>query len=401
MPWRESSAVDERVRFVAAEAEQEVSMAALCRAFGISRTTGYKWLRRHAAEGAAGLVERSRAPRQHPHALTGAMEERIVAARAVHPTWGARKLRAWLGRDEELASVPAASTIGEVLRRAGLLVPRRRRSRTPVWVQPLARASDVNAVWTADFKGQFRVGDGQLCYPLTIADLCSRYLVRCQGMASIDGVYTRALFEAAFREYGLPLVLRTDNGWPFASHGIGGLTALSIWCIKLGITPERIAPGHPEQNGQHERMHRTLKHETATEPFGPAASLRAQQELFERFRTVFNNERPHEALDFQTPASRFVPSPRPYPDRLPEVDNSQADLVRRVRSNGEIKWRGHLLYIGAALEGEHIGLTALSDRYWQVSFGPITLGVIDDAKRCLLPGQTSPISVNDVAGPKC
>jgi len=401
MPWKETCGVDERVLFVSARAQQEEGMAALCRAYGISRPTGYKWLRRYEAEGASGLVERSRAPHSHPQAVSAAMEERVLAARRAHPTWGARKLRVLLARQDERGLLPAASTIGELLRRAGLVVPRRRRTRTPAWTAPLAHAIAPNTVWTADFKGQFRVGDGQLCYPLTIADGCTRYLLRAQVLRSVEGTPVRALFDAAFREYGLPLALRTDNGPPFASTGVAGLSSLSIWWVKLGITPERIEPGHPEQNGRHERMHRTLKHETAKAPFGPAASLRAQQAVFDQFRVSFNNHRPHEALDQQTPASLYRPSSRAYTGRVPELDYDAVDAVRRVRHNGEVKWRGRLVYVGSVLAGEPIGITALDERFACLTFGPITIGLLDNHTGRVLSRPDPHRPVNNVVGPKC
>jgi transposase InsO family protein len=323
----------------------------------------------------------------------------VLAARAAHPTWGPRKLLAWLQARRERGlepplTLPAASTVGELLRRSGLVVPRRRRARRVPWASPLAHAAAANAVWCADFKGQFRTGDGALCYPLTISDGCSRYLLRCVGLAAIDGARVRPLFEATFREFGLPEALRTDKGPPFASVGLGGLSPLSVWWVKLGIVPERIAPGHPEQNGRHERLHRPLKRDTATPP---AATPRAQQVAFDRFRQAYNAERPHEALGQRPPASAYSPSARPYPERLREPEYPHADAVRRVRSTGQIRWAGRLVYLSESLIGEPVGLTALDDRHWQLAFGPLVLGVLDAAVgRVHRPG-----SVNHVVGPKC
>jgi len=392
--------MDERMQFLAAVMRGEEGMAALCRAYEISRKTGYKWLARYKEEGGVGLTERSRAPRTHPQAVSAAVEATVLAARAAHPTWGPRKLLAWLapqahqtasapvaaGAGAPVAAgavLPVASTVGVLLRRAGLVVPRRRRQHTPRWTAPLAHADagGPNAVWCADFKGQFRTGDGALCYPLTITDACSRFLLRCQGEPAIDGTRVQALFDATFREFGLPLTIRTDNGAPFASTGVGGLSRLSVWWLKLGITPERIAPGRPDQNGRHERMHRTLKKETAVPPFGPAATLRAQQDRFDAFRTEFNTERPHEALGQVPPATLYSPSLRPYPTRLRELEYPHADAVRQVRQNGELRWHGQLIFLSESLAGEPVGLTALADeRYWQVTFGPLVLGVLDLAR---------------------
>ncbi len=381
MPWKETCAMDERMQFVTACLREEGDMATLCRVYGISRTTGYKWLARYQAEGAPGLVERSRAPHTHPQAIGAVVEATLLAARAAHPTWGPRKLVAWLERKQPSVELPAQSTVGALLARAGLVVPRRRRPRTPPWTAPLAHADagGPNAVWSIDFKGQFRTQDGLLCYPLTISDGASRYLLRCQGLPAIDGARVRPLVEATFREYGLPHAIRSDNGPPFASTGVGGLTPLTVWWVKLGITPERITPGRPDQNGRHERMHRTLKHETVTPPHGPAATLRAQQRAFDRFRTEYNTERPHEALGQVPPATCYVPSSRPYPDRVREVEYPTADLVRRVRSNGELRWQGQLVFLSESLAGEPVGLTALDDQHYQVAFGPLVLGVLDRA----------------------
>jgi transposase InsO family protein len=267
---------------------------------------------------------------------------------------------------------PAASTIGAILQRAGLVVARRRRRRTPYATQPLAAATAPNVVWCADFKGHFRVG-GRYCFPLTITDAFSRFLVRCQGLTTERLGPTRAGFEAAFREYGLPLRMRTDNGSPFASRAVGGLSQLAIWWIKLGITPERIRPGHPEENGRHERMHRTLKDAVARPPRSEAT---AQQAAFDAFRLEYNTERPHEALGQQTPASRYIASPRALPATLADPAYPADFAVRRVHPNGTVKWVGTYAVLGAVLAGEAVGLEPVSDGAWQVWFGPIYLGLL-------------------------
>jgi hypothetical protein len=231
-----------------------------------------------------------------------------------------------------------------------------------------------NDVWSADFKGWFRTGDGARCLPFTLTDNASRFLLRCQAVAAADDAHVRPLFEAAFREYGLPRALRSDNGPPFASLAVAGLSRLAVWWIKLGIRPERIAPGHPEQNGRHERMHLTLAQETAQPPH---ATGRAQQRAFDCFRHLFNSERPHEALDQQPPATVYQPSPRPYPERVPELEYAGEDVIRRVRHNGEIKWRGTHLFVSECLAGELIGLTEVVDDCWRVRFGPVFLGWLD------------------------
>lgn len=400
MPWRETCPMDERTQFIAAWLRREEGVATLCRAAGISRKTGYKWIARYQAAGVAGLVEQSRAPHTHPQAVASAVEALVLAARAAHPTWGPHKLLAWLAPRHPDLGFPAASTVGERLRRAGLIVPRRARVVTPPWTAPLAHADagGPNTVWCADFKGPFRTGDGRWCYPLTLSDAASRYLLRCVAQPAIRGEWVRAICDAAFREYGLPLAMRTDNGPPFASVGLGGLTPLSVWWVKLGITPERITPGRPDQNGRHERLHRTLKRETATAPFGPAPTLRAQQATFDRWRADYNTERPHAALGQVPPARVYASSPRAYPRRLREVEYPAADAVRRVRTNGEIRWAGQLVYLSESLVGEPVGLTALDDRHWQLAFGPLVLGVLDQAT-----GQVRRVTkpVTHVPGTKC
>ncbi len=353
-------------------------MAELSRRYGVSRPTGYKWAERYEARGWEGLQDESRAPHQHPNAIAEGVEEAILELRRTHPTWGPRKLRARLERARPQWSWPVASTIGALLKREGLVAPRGRRRKTPPYAQPFAAAGTCNAVWCSDFKGWFRTGDGRRCDPLTMSDAYSRYLLRCQAVGRADGEHVRAVLEAAFREYGLPEAMRTDNGPPFAAPSLGGLSRLAVWWIRLGIRPERIAPGQPEQNGRHERMHRTLKAETASPP---AADRRAQQRAFDRFRREYNEERPHEALGQQTPASLYAPSPREYPARLQEMAYPAGCVLRRVREHGVISWKDHNVFLTHALSGEVVGLEALDERYYRVYFGPLLLGTFDSWKR--------------------
>ncbi len=291
-------------------------MAAVCRRFGVSRKTGYKWLDRYAQQGVAGLADQSKAPKRQAQAFPAEIEREILALRARYPTWGEDKLKARLERTNPDINWPAHSTIGALLKRHGLTHPgKRRRHATPS--SKLTSAKAPNQVWAIDFKGWFETGDGKRCDPLTISDTASRYLLRCQRVARSDTAHVRPLMEATFREYGLPTRILSDNGPPFASTGLAGLSRLSVWWIRLGIQLQRIDPGHPEQNGRHERMHRTLKAETATPP---ERNLRAQQRAFDRFRQIYNQERPHESLAMATPASVYQPSWRPYPERLPELE---------------------------------------------------------------------------------
>jgi len=374
MPWRETHVMEERLKFIGAYLDGEWNMTELCRAYGISRQTGYKLVTRYMAEGMDGLKDRSRAPHRHPNQTAREVAEQLVSAREAHPRWGPRKLRGWLMRKKPKTQWPAPSTIGTLLKSEGLVPGRRRVRHTPSCSGPLSDAGTANDLWAADFKGWFRTGDGQRCEPLTISDGFSRFLITCRAVARPDWIHTYPLFHRAFCDYGLPSVIRTDNGPPFASRGVGGLSRLSIWWIKLGIHPERIEPGQPQQNGRHERMHKTLKQETACPP---RATWRAQQLALQHFQEEYNFERPHEALDNDTPADHYTASPRSYPSRL-AVDYPDHYVVRHVRSNGEIKWNGELHFLGQALYGEPVGLEQVSDRYWRIYFGTVPLATMDD-----------------------
>jgi putative transposase len=373
MGWTETCAVDERMRFVMAIEERDEAFAAVCRRFGVSRKTGYKWLERYDEAGVAGLVDRSRAPLNHPQAMTSEIAARCVAVRRAHPTWGPVKVRAWLVRHVARTQWPAVSSIGELFDREGLTVKRRLRRRSPPSSAPFARCGAANDVWCMDFKGWFVTGDGTPCEPLTLSDAHSRYLLRCQALAHTDTEHVWPVLEAAFREFGLPLRLRSDNGPPFASCGAGGLSQLAVKVIKAGVVPERIAPGKPQQNGRLERLHLTLLQDTAKPP---AHSLRAQLARLRRFQRLYNEERPHAALGNDTPAEHYSVSPRPFDGILREPDYGGDHTVRRVRSNGEIKWQGHTVYISAALVGEPVGLLEEPDGDWAVSYGPVALGII-------------------------
>src|SRR6267378_1101660 len=352
MPWKTSGVMEEKLRFVFEHERQERTMTELCERFEITRQTGYVWLRRYREAGAAGLGEQSRAAHRHPNQMPEEIEQQVLGLRQAHMRWGPRKLKHILQRDEPGRSWPAASTIGALLQREGLVVARRKRSRTAPYTEPLAHADGPNRVWCADFKGWFRTGDGERIDPLTISDAHSRYLLRCQAVAKTDTARVQAIFEAAFREYGMPEAIRTDNGAPFASSAVAGLSRLAVWWIKLGIVPERIAAGHPEQNGRHERMHRTLKEEVAQPPAG---NRREHQRAMERFRQEYNQRRPHEALGMQTPAAVYEPSPRPYPARVPEPEYPSAMLVRSVHHQGQIRWKKHEIFLSEVLWGEQVG----------------------------------------------
>ena len=307
MGWMETCAMDERMRFMMAIEKQDEAFAAVCRRFDVSRKCGYKWVERYRAEGVVGLIDRSRAPLNHPQAMAAAIAERCLAVRRAHPTWGPAKVRAWLERRAPEIAWPAASTIGELFDCEGLTVKRRLRRRSPPSSAPFAHCGAANDVWCIDFKGWFLTGDGTHCEPLTLSDAHSRYLLRCQAMARGDDAHVWPVLDVAFREFGLPWALRSDNGPPFASRGAGGLSKLSVKVIKAGVARERIAPGKPQQNGRHERMHLTLLQDTAKPP---ARSLRQQMERFKEFQQIYNEERPHEALGNDTPAEHYAVSPR-------------------------------------------------------------------------------------------
>jgi putative transposase len=371
--------MEQRLEFVLQWLKHETSRAELCRAFEISRRTGYELVACYQAEGWDGLKPHSRAPRHHPNAIAEEVCAAVLRAKAAHPSWGPKKLKPLVDEPDTIQQQwPVASTRGAILTRAGLTVPRRQpRPHVPPRTQPFGSVSQPNDTWCADFKGWFRTADDVRCDPLTISDAQSRMLLRCQAMHhGTASKQVQPLFEATFREYGLPLRLRTDNGTPFATVGAGGLSELSIWWIKLGIIPERIDPGRPSQNGRHERMHRTLNEATAQPP---AATIRAQQARFDAFRTEYNTERPHEALGQKPPISYYAPSPRAYPKRLEAPSYPTADQVRQVRHNGEIRWSSSTIYVSTALIGEPVGIYEVADG-WLVRYGPIDLGLLDPSQ---------------------
>ena len=376
MPWNERTRMDERKRFIAAWSSREYTMTELCEVFGISRKTGHKWADRYVKEGMKGLDDRSRAPKSCPHRTDVECEEAVVIARKAHPSWGPRKLLVRLRERRPDWPWPATSTAGEILKRHGLVKARRRRRRRAPLAKPAVVAEKPNQLWTADYKGEFRLGDGQLCYPLTVADRTSRYLLGCATRSSTAGTEARPVFEGLFREFGLPEAILTDSGAPFASaQSVRRLTRLSVWWIKLGIQPIRIQPGHPEQNGCHERMHRTLKAETARPP---AANPGAQQRVFDSFRREYNEERPHEALAMKRPIELYEPSPRRYPAKVPEVSYPGHFEIRRVRRRGEIKWQGRRLFVSLPLCGETVGLEETDHGIWSLYFGSLLLGRYDE-----------------------
>jgi transposase InsO family protein len=363
--------MDQRVQFIADYQRDMFDVTELARRYGISRKTAYKWLDRYAAGGPAALYDQSRRPQHSPHAIAGTMAAALVAVRRRHPTWGAKKLLKIVATRHPTWVLPARSTVCNLLDRAGLVTTSRRRPVPTHPGRPLIPMTAPNGTWTADFKGHFKTRDGVYCYPLTIVDGCSRYLLACQGLLSTAIAVSRPIFLRLFQEYGLPQVLRTDNGVPFATTALGRLSTLSVWWIRLGILPELIAPASPQQNGRHERMHRTLKAE-ATRP--PSGNLQAQQTRFNRFRQEYNHERPHEALQQETPASCYTPSPRALPSRLAPMEYPGHFEVRRVSRNSGIRWHRHWVCVTHTLAGEYVGLEEVGDGLWDVYFGPVKLG---------------------------
>jgi putative transposase len=382
MPWRERSPMDERVQFISDYLRQLWTTSALCQRYAISRKTAYKWIARYEREGAAGLDTRSSRPHSSPQTTDRREVDAIVALRKQQPTWGGKKIVGVLHERHPTWTWPAVSTANDILKRHHLVVPRRRRPRLahPGYQQIAITAP--NAVWTVDFKGQFRTRDGHLCYPLTVCDAYSRFLIGCHGLLAPTTAATVSVFRRLFRTYGLPTAIRTDNGEPFAAASLARLSRLSVWWIRLGIAPRLIAPGAPYQNGAHERMHRTLKRET-TRP--PATTARSQQRRFNAFRRYYNTERPHEALGQQPPSRLYTPSARALPRALAALEYPAHYEVRRVTAPGVMSWHSRAITVSTVLVGEDIGLEPIDDGEWDLHFGPVRLGRFDERRRQITP----------------
>ena len=380
MPWKETSAMDQRVQLIADWLSGEYRKSELCRNYGISRPTADKWIERYDEQGAPGLEELGRAPHGHPNQTAEELRALIVQTKLQRQKWGPKKVLDWLRQHRPELKWPADSTAGEILKRAGLVQARRRRRRVAPYSEPFGECVAPNQSWSADFKGDFLLRNGRRCYPLTISDNFSRYLLLCRALPRPRYEEVQPWFEWVFRESGLPEVIRTDNGAPFASLALGGLSQLSKWWIKLGIKPERIQPGKPAQNGRHERMHKTLK-----EAVPPQSDLREQQRHYDPFQEEYNWERSHESLRRKTPGSVHCASPRSYPAKLPEVQYEPGVTVRQVRRRGAIKWQGQLIYLTHVLANEPVGLKPIDDDKWELRYSFHLLGIFDERTQNISP----------------
>jgi putative transposase len=385
MPWKECHVVDERLRSIARLLDGE-KMSALCAEFGISRKTGYKIYGRYKGCGVEGLTDRSRRPIRHANQLPLAVERLIVRLKREYPGWGAPKIRERLRRQYAPVQCPAISTVHAVLDRHGLVKRRKRRHRARGTL--LSQPMHPNELWCADYKGEFMLANRQYCYPLTITDFASRYLLSCEALSTTKETYAFAVFERAFKDFGLPLAIRTDNGVPFASaHALYGLSKLAVWWLRLGIQIERIKPGHPEQNGRHERMHLTLKTE-ATKP--AAANILQQQARFDDFIERYNQERPHQALAMKVPSEVYSRSERSYRG-LCELDYPFHDWTATVTHCGRICFKTRKINLSTVFAGQNVGVKQVDDRIWLVSFMNYDLGYFDD-ETCRLEPIENPFS---------
>jgi transposase InsO family protein len=382
MPWKETSVMDQKVQLIGDWLSGDYDKSELCRIYEISRPTADKWIARYEQRGLPGLAELGRAPHCHPNQTPEELRALIVQTKLRRQKWGPKKVLDLLRNERPELKWPADSTAGEILKRAGLVKPRKRRRRVAPYSEPFRECCAPNQSWSADFKGDFLLGNGRRCYPLTISDNFSRYLLLCRALQRPRQEEVQHWFEWVFREAGLPEVIRTDNGAPFASLALGGISQLSKWWIKLGIKPERIQPGKPSQNGRHERMHRTLK-----EAVAPQRNLQEQQRGYDPFREEYNWDRSHQALARKTPGSVHCLSPRSYPAKLPEVEYESGITVRQVRHKGQIKWRGELIYVSEVLAKEPVGLKPIDNDKWELRYSFQLLGVLDERNKNIIPAK--------------
>ena len=373
MPWQEVKPMDEKILFLSEYLKQACTFTELCSLYGISRKTGYKWVQRYEELGLDGLSDQSRKPHSHPAKIPYVIRQAIIDIRKRgRIKYGAKKIASVLQKEHPDWEIPSKTTIYNILKQEGLIHKKKRRRRVARMHYPFLPVHSPNDVWTTDFKGQFLTDDGKYCYPLTVMDYKTRYLLGCKSLTSTGTADVKKEFSRIFQEYGLPLRIRSDNGVPFAAATAGGLSALSIWWIKLGIIPERIEPGKPQQNGKHEKMHKTLK-----DSIVPSKNVESQQEIFNEFIDEYNNDRPHECLSQETPASHYYKSSRQFPDKIPEMEYPGHFLVSRIGSNGVLYKNNMAIYVNYCLGGERVGLDEVSDGIWDIYFGPVRLGYFD------------------------
>jgi transposase InsO family protein len=374
MPWKETDKIDEKLNFIIDWKKNEFSFAELCNRYQISRPTGYLLVNRYQLEGVEGLKEKSKAPFNTPHKTSEEMERFLLQLKCRFPKWGPAKIKDFLIVEGIKGNWPASSTIGEIYKRHGLVKPRKKRKKIVAHSEPLKHCLYPNAVWSADFKGHFKLKNKNYCYPLTITDNFSRFLFACDAFESPNCESTIKTFTRVFSEYGLPDAIRTDNGQPFCGLGAAGLTRLSIWFLKLGIIPERITVGAPQENGRHERMHRTLK-EAVIIP--EENTLSEQQEKFNAFIEEYNTLRPHSSLHGLRPQEVYTKSLRQFPEKLTELFYPDEFNLRKVKCNGEIKFSGKRYYVSELLHGETLGLEMIDENRAIVYFSKLKLGMID------------------------
>lgn len=377
MPWTEIRPMDSKMQFVSFALNGDLTMTELCSIFNISRKTGYKWVYRYIEHGVKGLINQSKAPKTIPHKTSEKITDFIVSYRKKHPSWGARKI---IQKAQQVApglEMPSETTISNIIKRQGLTNKKRKRRKLGHPGRPTATAKIPNDIWTTDFKGEFKTKDGQYCYPLTIMDEYSRFLIDCQGLKSTGYKGAFAVFKRAFKEYGLPSVIKSDNGIPFATTGIARLSKLSVWWIKLGIDPILIQPASPYQNGVHERMHKTLKYESTIPPSG---DLKAQQRRFNVWKKEYNFDRPHESLKGNSPSMIYKHSFKRYPSRIPKVEYPSHFEVRYVSANKCFRWNHNAVAISSTLIHEYVGLEEVMDGIWAVYFSWKRLGFLDERK---------------------
>lgn len=375
MTWIETDTMKEKTKFVFANEERDCSFTELCYSFNVCRKTGHKWVNRYKEEGLDGLRERSRAPHSSHNKTAEAIQHMILQAKMDRPHWGPNKIIHWLSQEHPTIQWPAVSTAGEILKRHGMVKPRKKRQRVLPYTQPFGLCKAANASWSIDYKGQFKLGNQAWCYPLTVTDSFSRYLLACDGFKRISGDGVKTVLERLFKENGLPDAIRSDNGSPFAGRSLAGISLLSVWLIKLGIKHERIRAGHPEENGRHERMHRTLKQETAKPP---EEDMFLQQLAFNRFTNEYNMNRPHEGINNNRPSWLYEASLRQYPYYLEDIGYGDDYTTRMIRTKGTMKWNGKEIFISSVLCGERVGMLAISEVEWEIYFSTQLLGIFNE-----------------------